>query len=410
MSIAIATTPAPHATHRMRASRALRKTLGLDTVPVAASVALRAHAGSVASRIATSVIEEIATSQDDERHLIAAAFEEGVLNFIDIACGEPDRGPHVYEMFRGLGRAAARQHQDLNLLKAAQHVALRVTWEELRLLCTTGALGMEKMCALVDALLIYLQQLQHQATVGFVAGAQGTQLNVLGRRRLAHALFAGRPSAEIESLSEAAGWTLPAQLVVVIAVTDAESTPLPIGVPGHALMMRDGLHAVIAVPADEAPSLVAALGRSSRVAYSWPVEPLLAPDAYRWARRALQLADDGLINETTIDCAAYRTVLWLHADQALNKLATREVLAPLAAEKPQQRRVLAATLLVWLRGRESAPTIARRLGIHEQTVRQRLRRLKQLFGTRLDDPHSVLSLLIVLESGAADLDLGFETA
>ncbi len=410
MSIAITTMPVPHATHRLRASRALRKTLGLETIPAEASATLRAHADSLASRIAASVIDEIATSQDDERHLIAAAFEEGVLNFIDIACGEPDRGPHVYEMFRELGRVAVHQHQDLNLLKAAQHVALRVTWEELRLLCTAGALGMEKMCALVDALLIYLQQLQHQATVGCVADTQESQRNMLGRRRLARTLLSEGRFAEIESLSKAAGWPLPARLVVVIAATDTESEALPTAVPEPALMIREGLRAVIAVPVDEASSLVAALGRSFRVAYSWPVEPMLAPDAYRWASRALQLADDGLISETTIDCAAYRTVLWLHADQALNKLATHEVLAPLAAEKPQQRHILAATLLVWLRGRESAPTIARRLGIHEQTVRQRLRRLKQLFGARLDDPHSVLSLLIVLESGAADLDLGIETA
>ena len=410
MSVAIATTRAPHATHRMRASRALRKTLGLETVPAGTSFILRARADSLASRVAASVIEEITTPGEDERHLVAAAFEEGVLNFIDIACGEPDRGPHVYEMFRELGRAFAHQPHDLNALKAAQHVALRISWDEFRSLCTAGTLRTEKMCALVDALLIYLEQLQHQATVGFVTGTQGSQQNILGRRRLARALFSGRPSSEIKPLSEAADWPLPDRLVVVLAVTDTESVPLPVRIPERALMMRDGPRAVIAVSVDDAPSLVSALGSSSRVAYSWPVEPLLVPDAYRWARRALQLADDGLIGETTIDCAAYRTILWLHADQALNKLATHEVLAPLAAEKPQQRRVLATTLLVWLRGRESAPAIARRLGIHEQTVRQRLRRLKQLFGTRLDDPHSVLSLLIVLESGAADLDLGFETA
>ncbi len=47
---------------------------------------------------------------------------------------------------------------------------------------------------------------------------------------------------------------------------------------------------------------------------------------------------------------------------------------------------MAQTLRAWLDHHGNVPATARALGIHPQTVRYRLRRLRSLFGDSLDDP------------------------
>nr|WP_246321979.1 helix-turn-helix domain-containing protein [Nocardioides panzhihuensis] len=55
-------------------------------------------------------------------------------------------------------------------------------------------------------------------------------------------------------------------------------------------------------------------------------------------------------------------------------------------------------MLVWLRARPSAPVVAEQLRVHDQTVRHRLKRIKELFGDRLSDPAETVGLLTALES------------
>jgi DNA-binding PucR family transcriptional regulator len=57
---------------------------------------------------------------------------------------------------------------------------------------------------------------------------------------------------------------------------------------------------------------------------------------------------------------------------------------------------LRATLLAWLDHQGNVAAIAEALGVHPQTVRYRLGRLRALFGTALDDPNVRFELSLAL--------------
>ena len=72
--------------------------------------------------------------------------------------------------------------------------------------------------------------------------------------------------------------------------------------------------------------------------------------------------------------------------------------------------MLSRTLLAWLSTHDSAPVLARKLGVHAQTVRYRLRRLRELLGDRLDDPDSMLAMKLALEAALPLWSAGRMTA
>jgi DNA-binding PucR family transcriptional regulator len=79
--------------------------------------------------------------------------------------------------------------------------------------------------------------------------------------------------------------------------------------------------------------------------------------------------------------------------------ALRErALRPLAGETQRSRQRLEATLLAWLRRRGSQRAIAGDLTVHPQTVRYRVKRLRELFGPALEDPERRFELEIALRS------------
>ena len=57
---------------------------------------------------------------------------------------------------------------------------------------------------------------------------------------------------------------------------------------------------------------------------------------------------------------------------------------------------MVATALAFLRERGVAPAMARAMGVHPQTARYRLGRLRELYGDALDDPEARLELELAL--------------
>ena len=75
-------------------------------------------------------------------------------------------------------------------------------------------------------------------------------------------------------------------------------------------------------------------------------------------------------------------------------LATADARALLADDDRESRE----TLLAWLEEQGSAPRVAERLGLHEQTVRYRMRRLLERLDLDLTDPDRVLALWLLLRA------------
>ncbi len=73
-------------------------------------------------------------------------------------------------------------------------------------------------------------------------------------------------------------------------------------------------------------------------------------------------------------------------------------LAPLRRRRPDQADRLAQTLLAWLESADDANAAARRLHVHPQTIRDRLRQVSALFGDALGDPDARFRLLLALRA------------
>jgi DNA-binding PucR family transcriptional regulator len=78
--------------------------------------------------------------------------------------------------------------------------------------------------------------------------------------------------------------------------------------------------------------------------------------------------------------------LLLRSDGRLAAELAADRLAPLAGLSAGSRARLIETLRVWLSEQGRLGIVAQRLGVHPQTARYRLARLRELFGGALDDP------------------------
>jgi DNA-binding PucR family transcriptional regulator len=100
----------------------------------------------------------------------------------------------------------------------------------------------------------------------------------------------------------------------------------------------------------------------------------------------LVLADDHLAD------------LILHSERALLEDLALRRLAPLDEETPRSRERLAETLRAWLDHQGDVSATAAALHVHPQTVRYRLGRLRERFGTELEDPRARFELTLALRA------------
>jgi sugar diacid utilization regulator len=78
--------------------------------------------------------------------------------------------------------------------------------------------------------------------------------------------------------------------------------------------------------------------------------------------------------------------LLLASDPQLAAELAGDRLAPLTGLAAGSRTRLTETLRAWLEEQGRLTQVARRLGVHPQTARYRVARLRELFGATLDDP------------------------
>jgi hypothetical protein len=227
------------------------------------------------------------------------------------------------------------------------------------------------------------------------------------------------------SLARAAGWPLPRRVAAVALAEHAREIPGPLppgaladlACPGPCLLIPDPdgpgrqqtieatLRAWLA-PAQGHPNpgerqAAGLLATAGPLAAVGPAVPLAdAGGSLRWAGQALSLAKRGLADarDGIVWCGEHLATLVLLADADLAGTLSREVLAPLRRLRPDQADRLAATLLAWLESADDANAAARRLHVHPQTIRYRLRQLAGLFGDALTDPDARFRLLLALRA------------
>ncbi|MFG3116584.1 helix-turn-helix domain-containing protein [Streptomyces sp. NPDC048197] len=337
----------------------------------------------------------------------------------------PDR-PHVHpRVFQEFGRGEGVQGRSLDALQAIYRLGVRLAWRRLAEIGQQVAIPAPAMYELAESGFEYLDGLVAESVRGYAeAAARQAGERLRQQRRLMEQLFGlaatrtrrggsgpgttgpgpagigGVPAALAERAARL-GWPLPERVAVAVLLRPDRAAVAPAVAPDVLLDMECERPRMV-VPEPDAPGRRELLGRA---AAGWsgalgPVVPLAAAaKSLRWAGAAADLIEGGLLPAgELLQCTEHTEALVLLPPEELIDDLTRRRLAPLDGCGPTHGRRLAETLLAWLETRGGAPEIAARLGVHPQTVRYRLRQIRELWGPEVDDPDRRFELELVLRA------------
>jgi PucR C-terminal helix-turn-helix domain len=329
---------------------------------------------------------------------------QGFLHRITKPGGSPDQTAHL---FRNIGRSEAAEGRSLEPLQAALRIGARVAWRRLGERAAEGEVDGTILAQVGEAIFLYLDELACACSEGF-AEATAQVAGELERRktRLLELIVVDPPASHdaIADLAQAARWPLPRQ-VAAIALEHRDpdySGPFP-ALPPDALIDLARRDPRALVPDPDGPGRAQAVERGLR---GWtgaigPAVPLgQASRSLRWAQQALALGGRGIVPAPggVIRCADQLPTLVILADEELASTLVAARLAPLQRVRPAQQEPLAQTLLCWLQSGGNAREVARRLHIHPQTARYRMRQLQLLFGDELHEADVRFALEIALRA------------
>lgn len=385
----------------------LREQLGLPQLPSEVVAAYRPRSVALTRRIVTRIKDEVAGFSAEAEPLVHQGIDEAIRRavdlFVDTIAGAPTQGGEVFTFYRWVGSYQAGAGLNLDAMRAAHQIATEESWADLRLAATELGQSAEVVSALGSGLIAYQARLFENGMRGYVqARARMRQERDDDRAALLVALLGGSRREQLHELAARCSWPVPSRVVVAVTPAGDEGVAVAASSPTALSGVQHGRLIVLADPRTAralGDALVEATG--DPVAVSWPLPVDDAHLACRWASRGLSLLQEGVIDrpaDGVVEVEQHQELLCSHADPALRRLADERALAPLLSQTPKRRMALAETLLLWLQTHHSAPSLAAELGVHDQTVRHRLRRLRDLFGPRLDDPGQTATLLNALES------------
>jgi len=375
----------------------------------------------VLSDLADETIAAIAVEVPDYARAMEGAFGRTVRRGVEIAfqrffllVSDPAADVRsASETYVNLGRGEYHAGRSLDALLAAYRVGARVAWRRFVEAGREGGLAPEVLYDLGEAIFAYIDEISAESADGYAqeqsAAAGEAQRR---RRRLVRVLGEDPPASEeaIRTAAAAVGWELPRRVAALTLAPgersggdDSTSSGDALDGAAEALARRIGPDAVgaeaaglacVFVPDPSAPGrrrqIEAALG-GARAALGPSLHWPRAAASLRRAAAALALPRDGLIVADD-----HLATLLLGADPGLAAELAAARLAPLEGLTAVQRERLLGTLRAWLDRPGQVQAVAAALGVHPQTVRYRMGRLRELFGDRLDDPEARFELGLAL--------------
>jgi PucR C-terminal helix-turn-helix domain len=325
-------------------------------------------------------------------------------SFVESPGTDPDAGREVYV---NLGRGEMRAGRSLDALLAAYRLGARVAWRRLAAAGERAGLDPRTLYTLAEAIFAYIDELSADSIEGY-AREQAAAAGALQRRRqrLTALLVQDPPAtpATVEAAAANAGWRLPRSLAVLVVESPDESSE-----GADRLALRLGPEALVAhlpplnvalIPVPLRRNELERAVRDRPAALGPQVSWQEAGVSFERAREVLRLAEEGSIDgeDALLMAERHKLSLLLGADRRLARDVVEAALAPLASETELSRERLGSTLDAWLRHRGRTEAVAKALHVHPQTVRYRLARLRELFGSRLDDPDGRFELELALRA------------
>jgi hypothetical protein len=317
------------------------------------------------------------------------------------ASGATGLAPEDVERLRGVGRARAADGRSIDAVVRAHRVgsaaAVRLVSET-----SAGRLDPADVFALSELWLTAMDQISESLSVGHAEAARLLDTDVeRARRTFLDDLLIGRQSSRgaVRDRARILGIAPPDPAVLVVAepAPDPAAAPADPAVPVSTAMAlldlveptgadpllttRAGRAVLLVAPADAAQAAAALGGRPWRGCALAP-RPLTGMSAaYRLADDALETAPPHAFGERGLLGEADACVLaLLHGGPVTPDAVRRAVLGPLLADAHAH---LLETLRAYFRA-GAATTAADALHVHPQTLRYRLRQVRELTG---QDPH-----------------------
>lgn len=311
-------------------------------------------------------------------------------------------GDRLAALLRALGRREMHRGRSLDSLHTAIRIAFRTCWHRIAEVCTRHRFSGDVLAELAELHMAYMDELISLVVEGYLeADHRPGEEQARLRRRLLHRLAEGRGGSDgVAELAERAGWPLP-DTATPVAVRSGAGRPhaLP---GGDVLADLDVPEPWLLLPGpfdDERRRELEPLAAGTRLSVGLTVPLEQIPDALRWARRVLALAENGTIDGPPVLLGEDHLLdLWLTSDPALLDEIVERRLGGLMRLPAAKRTVLTETLRVWLESWSTAADVGRRLHVHPQTVRYRLNQIREQIGDQMDDPEARFGLEAALRA------------
>jgi hypothetical protein len=342
-------------------------------------------------------------------HGVRTGVSEALRQFVDLIrspSGERGPGRGVYA---ALGAGELREGRTLDALQSAYRVGARVAWRRLAAAATRAGVEPEVLSLLAESIFAYIEELSADSVEGYAEARSRLEGERRRRRReLVTVLVRDPPApeADLRAVSEAAGWRL-ARTAAALACNEERLERLAARLPADAVTaVLDGIGCAIIPDADgpgrRGETDLAVEGAKARAALG-PTGPLRElGSSWSLARATLRAVEAGAIAAPALARAedALAELLLFENGALVDRLAARR-LAPFDALTPKARRRMEETALAYVQQQGNAAAMARALGLHAQTARYRLTRLRELLGDALDDPEGRFELELALRARRA---------
>ena len=389
-------------------------------VPPEAAPVLRPALPGLADEMVAAIAREVpdyARAMEGEfGQLVRLGVEVALNRFVDLLAAPDPDAAESRRTYVDLGRGEFHAGRSLDALLAAYRVGARLSWRRFVEAGVSGGLTPDAIYALGEAIFAYIDELSAESAEGYAE----EQITAAGeserrRRRLVRLLAQDPPAVQeaVRTAAAAAPWTLPrGGLAALVAATDDEDAPGESLLDSIATRLARRLGegaigaeafgaAIVFVPDPDAP------GRRRRLAAAVEGRPAALGPTVEWqhgsasvrrATAAQRLAVAGKLTAATglIVADDHLSDLLLAADPRVAADLATARLAPLAGLADGPRARLTETLAAWLDRPGQVQAVAVALDVHPQTVRYRLRQLRDLFGERLDDPEARFELSLAL--------------
>jgi hypothetical protein len=335
---------------------------------------------------------------------IRTGVNEALLQFVALI-RDPDAGRDPgREVYVALGRGEQRVGRTLDSLQAAYRIGARVAWRRIAEVGRRAGLEPEPLTLLAEAIFAYIDELSADSVEGY-AEAQAAFEDLRRRRRqeLANLLLreVSAEPAEIAATARSAGWRLP-RLLAVAACADSDLSEVAARVPTDAIVTVVEGSGCILFPDPNGPGRQDHLRRAARgtvVALGSAAPPEQASKSWELAKMLLFARSIGAVKgDGLLRAEDHLAGLLLTATPHVTSLLVARRLQPLEDLTPKARERMRATALAYLHRHGNAVAMADQLGVHPQTARYRIARLRELFGDDLDDPDGRFELELALRA------------